>query len=55
MIVASIVLAVLGVILTFTVVGSIIGLPMLVLAVILGVGAWIKTRHLHHGTHQQSS
>jgi len=44
MTVASIILAILGIGLIFTAVGAIIGLPMLLLAFLLGAGAWYGTR-----------
>lgn len=44
MVLASIVLAVTGLILTLTVVGSIIGIPLLVLALFFAAGAYFKHR-----------
>jgi len=55
MIVSAIVLAVLGIILTFTVVGSIIGLPLLGISILLALAAWLKNRNISPGAHTHSS
>jgi hypothetical protein len=44
MVLAAIVLAVTGIILTLTVVGSILGVPLLVLALFFAAGAYFKHR-----------
>ena len=44
MVLAAIVLAVTGLILTLTVVGSIVGIPLLVLALFFAAGAYFKRR-----------
>jgi hypothetical protein len=48
MVVAALVLGLLGMLLVFTVVGSLIGLPLLAIGAILGYIAWYKfRRHAH--------
>ena len=44
MVIASIVFAITGLILPLTVVGSIVGVPLLVLAMLLAAGAYFKHR-----------
>jgi hypothetical protein len=48
LVIAAMVLAVLGLVLVFTVVGSLIGLPLIAIGGILGYIAWYKfRRHAH--------
>ena len=44
MVLASIALGLTGIVLIFTVVGSIIGIPLLLLSFLFAIGAWMKHR-----------
>jgi predicted PurR-regulated permease PerM len=48
LIAVTIVLAVLSVVLLFTVVGSILALPLMIVAAITGLAAWYKLRRRPH-------